>query len=129
MKLGIHLLLSSLCSLLHQGLPHSQDQVEGKILFDSIIPGKCRDLTRFQGIRDTDESNSGNRYGHHFLLLVYINTNTKWKETFHLRCLSIQFRKTERFLFFCFLFFKRFIVPSSMHIQHHYRKNIKNIIN
>ncbi len=30
------------------------------------------------------------------------------------------------FLRHCFLFFKRFIVPSSMHIQHHYRKNIQN---
>ncbi len=90
-------LLSPLCSLLHQGLPHSQDQVEGKILFDSVIPGKGRDLTRFEGIRDTDESNYGNRYSHLFLLLVYINTNTKWKVTFNLRCLSIQFRETERF--------------------------------
>ncbi len=26
------------------------------------------------------------------------------------------------------LFFKRFIVPSSMHLQHHYRKNTQNKI-
>jgi hypothetical protein len=36
-------------------------------------------------------------------------------------------RKWTKFSFFSFL--KRFIVPSSMHIQHHYRKKIRNKIN
>ncbi len=39
-----------------------------------------------------------------------------------------QQRNNKKLNFFCFVF-KRFIVPSSMHLQHHYRKNTQNKIN
>ena len=50
-----------------------------------------------------------------------------------LKAYTIEGREIQNFFYrayetkksYC-LFFKRFIVPSSMHIQHHYRKNIRN---
>jgi hypothetical protein len=58
--------------------------------------------------------------------------NVKETSIFHF-CkfyLKISFLQTQKCInklnFIVCLFFKRFIVPSSMHIQHHYRKNIQN---
>ncbi len=48
------LVISPLCSLLHQGLPHSQDQVEGKnVLTGCLILGNGRVYNQIYEVRDT----------------------------------------------------------------------------